>query len=81
MKALTLNLSSENLDLNKTSAKQAKYLAIAEALRKAIKEGQVAPTEALPSARKLAQQLAVNRHTIMAALAWRIFSLKEVCCA
>nr|WP_232771572.1 PLP-dependent aminotransferase family protein [Colwellia sp. 12G3] len=42
---------------------------MANALRQAIKEGQVAPTEALPSARKLAQQLAVNRHTIMAALA------------
>ena len=75
MKALTLNLNlslnlnSESLDKNKTSAKQAKYLAIADALRQAIKQGQVAPTEALPSARKLAQQLTVNRHTIMAALA------------
>jgi GntR family transcriptional regulator/MocR family aminotransferase len=65
LKALTLKLSSEST----TSGKQAKYLAIADALRKAIKEGQVAPTEGLPSARKLAQQLLVNRHTIMAALA------------
>ncbi len=73
MKSLNLNLNSalftENLDTEKISAKQPKYLAIAEALRNAIKEGQVAPTEALPSARNLAQQLAVNRHTIMAALA------------
>ncbi|MBL4763889.1 MAG: PLP-dependent aminotransferase family protein [Colwellia sp.] len=65
MKALTLKLSSEST----TSGKQAKYLAIADALRKAIKAGQVAPTEGLPSARKLAQQLLVNRHTVMAALA------------
>ena len=67
MKALTLNieLSSET----KISTKQAKYLVIADALRQAVKEGQIAPTEALPSARKLAQQLGVNRHTIMAALA------------
>ncbi|PKG83511.1 PLP-dependent aminotransferase family protein [Colwellia sp. 75C3] len=73
MKALTLNLnvtlSAEKSAPNKLAAKQAKYLVIADALRQAIKEGQVAPTEALPSARKLAQQLAVNRHTIMAALA------------
>jgi GntR family transcriptional regulator/MocR family aminotransferase len=73
LKALTLKLNltlvPENLASNKTPIKKAKYLAIADALRQAIKEGQVAPTEALPSARKLAQQLAVNRHTIMAALA------------
>ena len=59
----------ENSDPNKSSKKQAKYLAIADALRKAIRERQIAPTEALPSARNLAQQLSVNRHTIMAALA------------
>lgn len=66
------NLASNlkpNLTRNKTSSKQVKYLAIADALRQAIKEGQVAPTEALPSARMLAQQLTVNRHTVMAALA------------
>jgi len=57
------------LNLNKIATNKAKYLAIADALRKAIKEGQVAPTEVLPSSRKLAQQLNVNRHTIMAALA------------
>ena len=68
MKALTLTSFVENQRLDKKE-KQVKYLAIADALRQAIKEGQVAPTEALPSARKLAQQLEVNRHTIMAALA------------
>ncbi len=65
MKSLTLHLALQNED----SIKQAKYLAIAQAIRQAIKEGQLAATEVLPSARKLAQQLAVNRHTIMAALA------------
>jgi len=73
LKSLNLNLesalSTENVAQSKTSGKQAKYLVIAQALRKAIKEGQVAPTEGLPSARNLAKQLAVNRHTIMAALA------------
>lgn len=69
MKALTLKVVYENSDPNKSSKKQAKYLAIADALRKAIRERQIAPTEALPSARNLAQQLSVNRHTIMAALA------------
>jgi len=64
LRALTLTLSTEQT----SSIKKAKYLTIAEALRNAIKQGQIAPTEALPSARKLAQQLDVNRHTIMAAL-------------
>jgi len=65
LRALTLKLSNDS----NGSVKKAKYLVIADTLRQAIKEGQVAPTEALPSARKLAQQLGVNRHTIMAALA------------
>jgi len=73
LKSLNLNLNStvsiEKVDTEKSTVKQAKYLVIAEALRNAIKEGQVAPTEGLPSARNLAQQLSLNRHTIMAALA------------
>jgi len=73
LKSLNLKLNAplpvENLTRGNSPGKQAKYLAIADALRKAIKEGQVVPTEGLPSARSLAQQLAVNRHTIMAALA------------
>lgn len=64
-----LKVDFEYSDPSKLSGKQAKYLAIADALRKAIREGQIAPKEALPSARKLALQLSVNRHTIMAALA------------
>ncbi|MCW8833930.1 MAG: PLP-dependent aminotransferase family protein [Colwellia sp.] len=43
------------------------YLKIANAIRKAIESGTVTPAEQLPSARSLAEQLAVNRHTIMAA--------------
>jgi len=65
-------LKSLNLKIITQESKKhfkAKYLLIADALRQAIKQGQVAPTEALPSARKLAQQLEVNRHTVMAALA------------
>ena len=60
MKALSLNLDSSS---------KAKYIVIADAIRQAIKQGQVAPAEPLPSARKLAEQLNTNRHTIMAAFA------------
>ncbi|WP_255550622.1 PLP-dependent aminotransferase family protein [Moritella sp. 28] len=49
--------------------RRAKYLLIADALKQAIKQGQVVPSETLPSARTLATQLNVNRHTIMAAVA------------
>ena len=56
----TLNLTLEN-----TSSK--KYLTIANALRQAIRKGNVSPAEKLPSTRVLAEQLLVNRHTIMAA--------------
>ncbi len=45
------------------------YLQIADAVRIAIKKGLVDPGEALPSARKLAEQLSTNRHTIMVAFA------------
>jgi len=65
LKSLNLNIVAQQND----KYSKAKYLLIADALRLAIKQGQVAPTEALPSARKLAQQLEVNRHTVMAALA------------
>lgn len=60
MKALSLNLNTGS---------KAKYIAIADAIRQAIKQGKVAPAESLPSARKLAEQLNTNRHTIMAAFA------------
>ncbi|MEW6981277.1 PLP-dependent aminotransferase family protein [Colwelliaceae bacterium 6471] len=43
------------------------FLRIANGLREAIKTGQIQASEALPSARKLAEQLQTNRHTVMAA--------------
>jgi len=54
-----------NLTLENTSDKL--YLNIANAIRTAIKRGTASSEEKLPSTRKLAQQLNVNRHTIMAA--------------
>lgn len=54
-----------NLTLNKHISKR--YLQIADALRTAIKNGHVVESERLPSARELATQLSVNRHTVMAA--------------
>ncbi len=69
MKSLVLNNLSQQLANRDAIGGKAKYLCIAEALRQAIKQGQVMPGELLPSARKLAKGLAVNRHTIMAAFA------------
>ncbi|WDE05133.1 PLP-dependent aminotransferase family protein [Thalassomonas viridans] len=43
------------------------FLRIAAAIRTAITSGQIRPNENLPSARKLAEQLNSNRHTVMAA--------------
>lgn len=43
------------------------YLQIAQAIRRSIENSNVVATEKLPSARTLATQLNVNRHTIMAA--------------
>lgn len=54
-----------NLTISKNHKKH--YLNIAETLRNAIKTRKIMPSEKLPSARVLAQQLQVNRHTIMAA--------------
>ena len=44
-----------------------RYLAIAQALRQAIRQGVLVAGEMLPSARALAEQCACHRHTIMAA--------------
>jgi GntR family transcriptional regulator/MocR family aminotransferase len=54
-----------NLTINGLSKKL--YINIADALKTAIKTGNVKPLEKLPSARSLAEKLGVNRHTIMAA--------------
>ncbi|QBG37177.1 PLP-dependent aminotransferase family protein [Litorilituus sediminis] len=59
MKSFSLKLDSDT--------NIAKYLKIAQAIRQAIKQGQLKPKESLPSARHLAVQIGVNRHTIMAA--------------
>lgn len=60
-----LSLKTLNLSLENTKAKL--YLRIANAIRHAIEDGAVIVNEKLPSARFLAEQLSVNRHTIMAA--------------
>ena len=44
------------------------YLGIAEAIRTSIAQGQLQPGERLPSARRLATELGVHRHTLMNAL-------------
>lgn len=54
-----------NLILDKSTKKL--YLKIAQAIRCSIEKGNVTPREKLPSARMLATQLSVNRHTVMAA--------------
>lgn len=59
----TLNIKTSEINQSKT----AKYLVISQAIRAAIKSGQVQSLEQLPSARQLADQLSTNRHTVMAA--------------
>jgi GntR family transcriptional regulator/MocR family aminotransferase len=54
-----------NLTVNDLSKKL--YINIADAIKTSIKNGNVTPSEKLPSTRYLADQLQVNRHTIMAA--------------
>ncbi|OUS39761.1 GntR family transcriptional regulator ['Osedax' symbiont bacterium Rs2_46_30_T18] len=56
MKQLNLEISTENKPY---------YLRLAQALEQSIKSGQVKIGEKLPSARSLAEQLQVNRHTVM----------------
>ena len=69
----TLNLSTIDIvalnitRVEKGDHKTAKYLSISQAIRDAIKNGQVKSLEQLPSARQLALELNTNRHTIMAA--------------
>ncbi len=57
------------LSLHLPRGAKAQYLRVAEALRQAIRDGQLAPGEALPSSRELAARLRVHRQTVMAALA------------
>lgn len=55
------------LSLNINAHEKPIFLQIARAISSAIKTGQVKANESLPSARSLAGQLQINRHTIMAA--------------
>lgn len=57
----------KQLNLDIEPGDQAMYLRIAKAIRNAIKTRQLQSNEQLPSARQLALELNVNRHTIMAA--------------
>ena len=57
----------KNLNLTLHNSTMKLYLQIAQAIRSSIENGNVVTTEKLPSARMLATQLNVNRHTVMAA--------------
>lgn len=56
-----------HLNLTLDNKQQKLYLKVANAIRVAISEGVVMASDKLPSARALAEQLSVNRHTVMAA--------------
>lgn len=60
MKDIILQIGNQNCAL---------YLRIADALRRAITEGRVVAGEALPSTRRLADQLQCHRHTVLNAMA------------
>jgi len=57
----------KTLNLTLDDSRKKLYLKIADAIRRAIERENVHPNDKLPSARILAKQLEVNRHTIMAA--------------
>lgn len=53
-------------DVNNT---QAKYLQLADTIRSAIRQGQLAAGEKLPSVKSISDDLRLNRHTVMKSLA------------
>jgi GntR family transcriptional regulator/MocR family aminotransferase len=55
------------LTLNLPRDRRPKYLRIADAIRRAIRSGQVRPGERIPSVRQLAELLRTNRLTVLAA--------------
>lgn len=55
----------KTLNLTLDTSKKKLYLKIADALKEAIKQNHVVALEKLPSTRVLAEQLNVNRHTVM----------------
>ncbi|MGS2718702.1 MocR-like pyridoxine biosynthesis transcription factor PdxR [Eionea flava] len=55
--------------LHNTDQGQAKYLQLADAIRSAIRKGQLVAGDVLPSVNALSRDLALNRHTVMKSLA------------
>lgn len=55
--------------LQNANSTQAKYLQLAETVRNAIKQGQLAAGDKLPSVKSISQDLDLNRHTVMKSLA------------
>lgn len=55
--------------LHNTDQGQAKYLQLADAIRSAIRKGQLVAGDALPSVNSLSRDLGLNRHTVMKSLA------------
>lgn len=58
----------EDLPLVLPDTKEPVYLRLAQAIRAALSQGQLAPGELLPSTRGLAQRFQLHRHTVMNAL-------------
>lgn len=54
--------------LQNVNHSQAKYLQLAQTVRSAIKQGQLAAGDKLPSVKSISQDLGLNRHTVMKAL-------------
>tara|TARA_R110002153_G_scaffold19073_3_gene65891 strand:+ start:12353 stop:13828 length:1476 start_codon:yes stop_codon:yes gene_type:complete len=55
--------------LQDTNSSQAKYLQLAETVRCAIRQGQLATGDKLPSVKSISEDLGLNRHTVMKSLA------------
>ncbi len=57
------------LKLSDIDNNQAKYLQLADSVRNAIRKGQLLVGEALPSVKRLSDELNINRHTVMKSFA------------
>jgi GntR family transcriptional regulator/MocR family aminotransferase len=51
--------------LQNVNSSQAKYLQLAETVRSAIRQGQLAAGDKLPSVKSISEDLSLNRHTVM----------------
>jgi GntR family transcriptional regulator/MocR family aminotransferase len=56
-------------ELQNMDSSQAKYLQLAETVRCAIRQGQLAAGDKLPSVKSISEDLRLNRHTVMKSLA------------